>query len=122
MPGERDFFLGERGADGEGKGVMGPYETVQVVIAMEDIDALCLIPGETLGRWESLFRSDVGVGKGDDAEVDVDGVPEVIGYSVVRGAVRGLEVVWFGQVAGELGCLGNFDPSQSWLCNRVIRI
>ena len=56
---------------GRGKGT---DETVEVVVAVQEVDPFCLVPGESLGDWQTLF-SCVVVGEGDDAGVEVDGVP-----------------------------------------------
>ena len=45
------------------------------MVAVEDVDAFGVVPGEALGGRKA-FGCDVGVGKGDDAVVDVDVVPE----------------------------------------------
>ena len=47
---------------------------MKVVVAVEDVDAFCCVPGEALG-WEEVLGGYVVVGEGYDAAVDVDVVP-----------------------------------------------
>ena len=84
-------------------GDVDDLQAVEIVVAVDDVDAARSVPGEGLGRVQVVGR-DVAVGQADDAAVDVQGVPEgCFEGGVGVAAVARFEVVWLGEVTGQ-GC------------------
>lgn len=77
-------------------------QTVQVVVAMQQIEAFGVIPRETLGQWEPLF-CDEGVDEGYHSGVLVEQLPGIVDDTSVMAGKVTVVGPRNRQIAGETG-------------------
>ena len=79
------------------------YQTVKIMVAMDDVDSLCIIPREALGR-EEILRDHIIIGQSYDTAVNVDVMPQSCCLQVVRAVtVHCLFAVGIDQFSGQGG-------------------